>query len=309
MNDYLKEIVMKKIDEDESINTQIDNELSIILGKDMRSKMKRILVLSGGGVKGIAHLGALKALEVLGILKNIHTFTGTSVGALISVLIAIGYSPDELYNFITVFDIKKMKSMNPDSILQTYGLDDGQNILFVLEKLFAAKGIESNITFGQLFKLTKKTVITCASCVNDKTAYYFSHKTNPDMSVLTAVRMSIAIPIYFTPVIYEDKMFIDGGCIDNYPIQLFADDIDSVIGIYLTSVRETTKDVQNIESFLMNLVQCLFEGVTCNSLKGFEKQSIKISLHQNGPMELDLSNEKKKELFSTGYNAVIERLS
>lgn len=303
------DIIEKKIDMNESINTQIDNELSTILGKEIKTKKKSIVVLSGGGIKGIAHIGAMRALEKLNMLKDIMTFAGTSAGAIVATLLVIGYSPTELYDFITIFDFKKMRSFNSDGILSTYGLDTGKNVMYALEKMFTNKEIDPKITFAQLYKKTGKTLIVTTACINDKNEYYLSHKTEPDMSVILAVRMSISIPIYFTPVMYNGKMFIDGGCIDNYPIQLFKDELDSVIGVYLTSIRHYIKNVSNVEDFLMNLVQCLFEGVTCNSLKGFEKQSIKISVNEKGIMDLDMNSDKKKEIFMAGYNATIEKFT
>lgn len=298
-------IVAKKIIPNKSINDQIEKELSLILNKNIKDGNKTILVLSGGGIKGIAHLGAIKALEEKNIMKNITTYAGTSAGALILALINIGYTSDELHDFIKLFDMNRMKSMNPQNILSAYGLDDGKNIMIVLEKLFKTKKIDTNITFFELYKKTGKTLILTSSCINDKKIYYFSHEKYPDLQILKAVRMSISIPIYFEPVKYEGKIFIDGGCIDNYPIQLFKNNLESVIGVYVSSKREYAENITNIEAFLLNTIECLFEGVTCGSLKGFEKVSIKINLEQKHAMELDLSLEKKEYIYKCGYDTVI----
>ena len=270
-------------------------------------KYKHILVMSGGGIKGIAHLGALKALDDLNYLIHIDTIAGTSVGALIGCLLCIGYSPIDLFEFILYFDINLLKSVNPSNLLSSFGLDDGKNFILVLHKLFQAKYINSDITFSDLFKLSKKKLIVSASCINDKKIYYFSHLSHPDMSVLLAIRMSISIPLYFIPVLYDNKLFIDGGCIDNYPIQLFIDDLDNVIGIYVSSVPNETINIINIEDFLINTLHCLFESVVCNSLKGFEKYSIKIFL--NYTYSIDLNNINKHSLFDNGYNSVLSFFS
>jgi NTE family protein len=298
--------ISKKINLTKSIDEQIEKELAIILNKTENTITKSILVLSGGGIKGISHIGAIKALDELGILKNIKIIAGSSVGALVGCLVNIGYKPNELYNFITLFDFTKMKSFKPDNILVNYGLDDGKNTMLVLTKLFIARKIDPDISFYKLYKKTGKTLIVTSSCINDKKIYYFSHEKYPDMKVLQAIRMSISIPIYFAPVMYENKMFIDGGCIDNFPIQIFKDNLDAVIGIYVTSLRDNIDNINNIEIFLLNMIQCLFEGVTCNSLKGFEKQSIKIQLDNKDSMQLSLSTDKKEELFIKGYNTVLE---
>ena len=100
---------------------------------------KTKLVLSGGGIKGVAHLGALKALQELGMLQHIDTFVGTSSGALVASLLSIGYTPDELYKFISMVDMSKMKELSFGNLLKLLGLDDGKRMEIVIEKLFKGK--------------------------------------------------------------------------------------------------------------------------------------------------------------------------
>lgn len=274
----------------------------------LSSNVKRTkLILSGGGVKGIAHLGALRALQDLGLLQHIEMFAGTSVGALISALLSIGYNPDELYKFITMMDLSKMKELSFGNLLKLFGLDDGKRMEIVFEKLFSGKGINPNITFIQLYERTGKTLIITASCLNDKRAYYYSHTNSPNMEVLIALRMSISIPIYFVPVKYKGKMFIDGGCIDNFPIQLFNHCLDDVIALYLADVRDHIEDITNIEDLLLHIIQCLFEGVTCNSLKGYDKYVVRISLKKISMVDFRIDQETKQKLFDEGYEATMSK--
>ena len=266
---------------------------------------KTKLVMSGGGVKGIAHVGGLKALSEMGILENIDTFAGTSIGGFIAALVVIGYSYEELYDIISGIDLNKMKKrINFDNLLKLFGLDDGTGMEIVLEKMFKAKGFNPGINFLELYNKTGKTLIISTSCLNDKKAYYYSHTTFPEMGVIMAIRMSISIPLYFTPVRYKGKTFVDGGCIDNYPIQLFNHCLDEVIGLYLTDIRDNIEDIKNIEDLLIHIMECLFEGITCNSLKGYEKYSVKISLKQVSVIDFHIDQLTKKKLFDTGYEAV-----
>lgn len=290
----------------------LHDELMDLFSKNINNKFnsnrKRTkLILSGGGIKGIAHLGALKALQELGLLQHIETFVGASVGAFISVLLSIGYNPDELYKFVTMMDLSKMKELSFGNLLKLFGLDDGKRIEIVIEKLFIAKGISPNITFSELYEKTKKNLIINASCLNDKRAYYFSHINSPDMEVLIALRMSISIPIFFVPVKYKGKIFVDGGCIDNFPIQLFNDCLDDVIALYLADVRDQIEDITNIEDLLLHILQCLFEGVTCNSLKGYDKYVIRISLQKISMVDFRIDQETKQKLFDEGYEAVMNK--
>jgi len=297
---------------------ELQNEINDLFNADNKldnddhcdkSIKKTKLILSGGGVKGVAHLGGLKALQELGMLQYIDSYIGSSVGAMISVMLSIGYSPEELFKFISILDINKMKSISFTNLLGLFGLDDGKRIELVFDKMFSAKNISPLITFKQLFEKTGKTVIIAVACLNDKKAYYYSHTNVPDMKVLLAVRMSTSIPIYFAPVRYNGKLFIDGGCIDNYPIQLFNNCLDEVIGLYLTDVRDNIDDITNIEDLLLHIIQCLFEGVTCNSLKGkgYEKHSVKISLSKISLVDFNIDKQTKQKLYDTGYDAVMKK--
>ena len=291
-----------------SIVDKLDKEIYELLEKTKKKDNKKnILVMSGGGIKGIGHIGALKALQDLNYLSNINIIAGTSIGALLGFMLVIGYKPDELFNFIMIFDIQKIFSIVPANIFKYYGLDNGDNIMLVISKLIIAKKLDPEITFIELYKKTLIKLIITSSCINDKKIYYFSHETYPNMQVLKAIRMSISIPIYFAPVTYENQIYIDGGCIDNYPIQLFNNDLDNVIGLYVSANYSYTQNINNIEDFLTNMIQCLFEGVVCNSLKGFEKQSIKININNSkiGEFNSEFTNEDKKTMYDIGYKCVM----
>lgn len=173
--------------------------------------------------------------------------------------------------------------------------------------MFINKGFSEDITFKELYEKIKKKLIMTVTCINDKKAYYYSVDTFPDMKVIKAVRMSISIPIIFTPVEHDSHLYVDGGCIDNYPMQLFQDNLDEVIGIYLSDIKEYTKDINNLEDTLINTFISLLEGVSCNSLKGYEKYSIKINLSRISIMDLSLNKQKKQELYDIGYNSFLNK--
>ena len=293
------------------------NDLINLNNKDEKSnkykvenyKNKHILVISGGGIKGIAAIGSLKAFKDLGCLNNIDTYAGTSIGALIGLLLNVGYTPEDLYDFIMMINFSKLISVNLANLFIKFGLDDGKKIELLIKKMIVAKGYSESLTFKELYDATKKKVIIVATCMSDKIAVYYSVDTTPDMNILKAIRMSISVPIYFVPVEHNDKLYIDGGCIDNYPIQLFNDKLEETIGIYLADSRECATKIDNIETFFLNLFQSLSEGITCNSLKGYEKCTIRMVLSGVGIMNMDLDNDKKNELFNTGYNIVMEKFN
>lgn len=286
------------------INNILDREISHLLNRDIKRE-RDILVLSGGSTKGVAQIGALHCLKKNNILKNIKTIAATSAGSMIGLLYCAGYQPIELYKFIKLIDLEMVKKLDAQNIITKYGLDDGTRMIFVLKKLIVAKGLNEDISFIDFYRKTSITFIVTGACINDKKPYYFSHKTHPDMKVMDAIRISISIPIVFTPCVHEGRIFVDGGCIDNFPIQLFNDELDRVIGVYVTETRKVVNEIKYIEDYISNIVQCLFEGITHRDTLNYNNTRcvIVIRCSQSGESAADLAH-----MFDEGYIAAQNKL-
>ena len=280
----------------------LDNELYEIL-HDNKNK-KNILVLSGGGVKGVVHLGALKAFEQLDMLKDFDTFSCSSAGGLVGVLITCGLRPEYIYKVLTVVGIDKLRSSKKSNFFQEFGIDKGIQFIAVISTILKEHGIKEDITFKEHFEKTRKKLILTGSCKNEKKIYYFSVDTFPDMKVLTALRITVSYPIVFTPVLFENKLFIDGACFNNYPIKLFDDRLDNVIGIFLDNEIHEFKNITNIEDYLMGIMDCICEGVSINLCRGYEKCTIKINI--DCAFDFNINKEKIHEMYLCGYNAVMK---
>ena len=99
------------------------------------------LVFAGGGFKGIAYIGVLRYLESSGLLEDIKTFSGTSIGALISLLIVLGYTSKELTNLICKLDIDKIKDIRAKKFFTNFGIDSGVKIVYLLKLKIYTKDI------------------------------------------------------------------------------------------------------------------------------------------------------------------------
>ena len=304
-----------------SIMLSIDKKMNNILNNDadendifipiyVPTKMKKkILVLSGGGIKGISFIGAMHALYELNILQNMHTFAGTSVGSMILFLYIIGYNPNELFNFIKIVDLNKLKAISIALFLESYGLDSGDKIVKTLTKFMEMRNIKSDITFMELFSKTSKTFIVTAVNINDQKIEYFSHQTSPNMSVLQAVRMSISIPFVFTPVQYNECLYVDGGCIDNFPIKYFYGREDELLGIHIINKIEERKKIQTFDEYALNVINSMINGITNTSIKNYEKYVIGIDLESVNTIDFDITTEKKIQMYNSGYNTIHSYMS
>ena len=267
--------------------------------------VKKILVLSGGGIKGLALIGCLKALEKLGILNGITTLAGTSVGALIISLYIIGYSPDELYVFVKKFNFGSLRNIKLFNLFTSLGIDDGCKMQLMIEKMITAKGLNKDITLKELHEITQKTIIMTTVCLNTCKAEYLSHKTHPTLSLAVAIRMSTCIPWFYSPIEYQGLLYTDGGCIDNYPIHLFKNKKEKVIGVYLVDSYGDNTTVNNLETFSVQVLKCFMKGVAFNSTKGYEKQTINVNLKDISATDYDIDVNKKRKLCLIGLKSVM----
>jgi NTE family protein len=287
------------------ILNDIENDQDFFLPTYIPQKFsKKILVLSGGGIRGISFIGALHALHELNILQNMQTFAGTSVGSLILFLYIIGYKPIDLLEFIKAFDLNKLKSISVSLFLESYGLDSGDKIVKTLVKFLDTQNIKHDITFIELFNKTNKTFIVTSVNVSEQKAEYFSHRTHPTMSVVQAIRMSISIPFVFTPVQFNNCLYVDGGCIDNFPLKQFSGNVDELIGVYIVNNNEDKKNIRSFDEYAMNVINSMINGITNASIENYEKYIIGIDIGSISSINFDITSEMKTFMYDAGYKAV-----
>jgi len=299
----LEKQLLNEID-DIITNTKNNTKLSAI-------KDKTILVISGGSLKGISALGALKAFQELDCLNNIDTYAGSSIGSIICFLLMIKYSPNDLYDLMVKFEISKIKNINFNSLFNNFGIDDGKKLEIFLETLIQEKNLDKSMTLKDLYDLTKHKLYITTTCLNDKEVYYLSVDTHPNLSIIKALRMSSAIPIYFCPVIYDNKIYIDGGCIDNYPVDIFKDRTNDILGIFLNPERTKITDITklNLQEYCLHVFDACMAGIARNTVKGHEEYTLQIKVKNISIINLSVVTQDKQDLFQSGYNSVFNLFS
>lgn len=267
------------------------------------------LVLSGGGIKGIAILGALKALvnHDTDMLKNINFFVGTSVGAVIAALIAIGYSPDELLNVMSSINPYDLKSIEPVKILTHFGIDSGAKIVKLFRTMISIKTGNPNMTFKQLLDKLGKTLIVTGTCVESGKVEYFGPETTPNIPICEALRLTISIPFIFSAVRFKEQTYVDGGVLNNFPMNVVQDK-ENVLGIRLTNHDDhTTKkpQIRTLEQFAISLVSGVINRMQELNTVEHKQEHHKIMYIDVGnisAVQFDISPEKRKDLFNIGLD-------
>lgn len=178
--------------------------------------MKIGIALSGGGARGISHMGSLKAFDEFGIKPS--ALSGTSAGAIVGAMYAYGYTPEEM--------LKILK---------------GKGFLQLFRPAFRWTGILNLDGVRQyLSKLIKENTFEClhipltiaATDIAAGKATYFSAG-----ELLTPVMASCSIPGIFHPITIDGKIYVDGGIVDNLPVKPLKRKVDLVIGLHCNPVE------------------------------------------------------------------------
>lgn len=182
--------------------------------------MKLGLALSGGGARGIAHLGMMQVMEEVGLKPDL--LAGTSAGAIGAALYAHGYSPQEIMEIIR--DTRLMNIIRPAwTIRGLLGFDK------VGEKL---KEYLPEDDFGAL----KIPLTVAATQIRTGEVRYFSQGP-----LIRAILASSCIPVVFSPIVIDGEDYMDGGVSDNLPASVLREEADVVIGMHCNPIERNFK--------------------------------------------------------------------
>ena len=179
------------------------------------------LCFSGGGVKGCAFLGALMYMEEHHYinLQDIKTFAGCSIGSMMAFLLSLQYTIMEIIDFILEFNFENLEpTINCENIFTNYGLCDSNKIGILMGHFLNTKYKKTDITFIELYHLTNNKLIINGANISESKVEYFDYLRTPNMSVITAIKISSCVPVLFNPILHEGKYYVDGGAGNSFPI-------------------------------------------------------------------------------------------
>ena len=237
--------------------------------------MKIGLALSGGGARGIAHLGVIKALEEHGV--RFDYISGTSAGAIVGAMYAYGYTPDEIINIITKTGF--LTSLRP--AWAKSGLLNMESLAGVFEKYLPKNSFESlNIP-----------LTIAATEVSKGKPLYFS-----EGELFKPMFASACIPILFEPIRFKAHVLIDGGILDNLPVKPLTEQCDFIIGCHSNPIDDNFK-VTHFKAMMERSLLMAINGNTQLSRKLCDVFIEPEGLRAYSSMELG----KAREMFDIGY--------
>jgi len=269
------------------------------------------ICLSGGGARGFQLLGSIAYLQEILNFQEIDEFIGTSIGAMLCYLLAIGYSAIEILMFFHSSKVlEKIKNFNVMQMIQEGGSSSFSPIQELLERM-TIKKIGCLISLSQLKSQLGKKLVIVVYNLTKKCKEIISPETRPDIPCITAIRMSSTLPFIFQPYLYDNSLYLDGGLVDNFPVELLSC-ADKSIAISLSPSKKTQKNPMvnfNPVLYAVDILNIPINYLMNRSIQYAKDNKIKLIDIESTfrGTEFDLSTTTKLDLFSNGYNAAKEQ--
>ncbi len=246
-------------------------------------KYKTGLVLSGGGTRGFAHLGVIEALFEKGIIPDV--ISGTSAGAIAGAFIAAGRTPNEIREMLkkdSFFKYSKLQ-LPKDGLMKLDGLKE------LIQAQIPAKNLE---------ELSIPLFVTLSNLNSGVVEYRNTGKL--DDSVLA----SSSIPILFAPVVIDGNQFVDGGLLDNIPIEPIKLDCEQIIVSNISPLNPMEK----IKNLIEIATRTFYMSVNSNIKQVRKYATVYIEPEGIDKYEI-LSRTHADELYELGYHSAVKCLN
>jgi len=266
---------------------------------------KTNLIIGGGGLKGLCFLGALSEIFKIYDYKNFKSFSGCSIGSFIIVSLIIGYTIEDLQKFFIDVDLVKFTEYKLTNIFDIYGFDNGTKGNNLLKAIFVTKDVDPDITFIDFHEKFKKVVYIVGSNISKEIVEYFSHITHPNMKVIDALRISMAVPIMLAPFKYNGDFYVDGCHYESYPIEPFK---NSKKNVALILDSKSDVEINSFNIFVKKLIYSVYNYIIKTKFgKNFYNQNDTFYIQHNEEIDginLEGDIESKNNLFKMGVYSV-----
>jgi predicted acylesterase/phospholipase RssA len=261
------------------------------------------LVISGGSVKGFGMLGAIQYIHERIGTQNIHSYFGTSIGAIISYMLCIGQTPLEIIHSVISTKIldKVQTDISLEQLLTHQGMINFDHFQEELELITLSKHGDL-FTMKSLYETLGKELCCVTFNYTMNKTEILHHTTTPDLPCLIALQMSASIPFVFNRMTYRDCIYIDGGIVDNFPIRIATRmRHENIIAITANREPEDSEQPSNHLEVIKLLTLPVVQR-TRQTIRKFRKRvtiiDIAVSQHI---LQFDLNVPQIMEMFSIGY--------
>ncbi len=278
----------------------------------MKNNLKYTCLFGGGGARGFAYCGTVKALEDLNI--DVESTGGSSVGAIFAALLAAGYTSEELKDIFMKVNFELFKDIH-FGLGKDFALSKGDIFTDWVRELLEKKVWENNPEKqGQpvTFKDIDKTLVIITTNLSNFRCQEFSKYTTPDYEVAQAVRISCGMPGLMTPVNYEDDVkLVDGDLQKSMPMWKLSETLSKKCGriIEFRLEGDYYGKEKNAVDFLNTIYSCMTyvatEFVSGIFRKNDRFECIKINTRDTIIVDFNMSKEARNDLFAIGYDDTV----
>lgn len=258
------------------------------------------LVFSGGGIRGIAQLGAVHYIQSQRpeLLPRTRVYAGSSVGSIVAASLALGLNSKDVFESL-VLPWKFKKDVHIRNLTTSFGLDSGKGLESFIETL-----IPEGTTFQTVRDESGAILSITGTNLNTTSVEIFDVFSAPDMPVRTALRISCAVPMLFTAVEYGGCLYSDGGISENFPYRLTTDRYGCKKTLGFTFHREMNpqRHAWTFDNFIGAIVEAAVNAPYISYPDGMDV----VEFHTIGvnALNFDISSQEKRMLFDSGYNQV-----
>lgn len=222
----------------------------------------RNLVVGGAGTLIYSYIGAIQTLFTDDDLINIKNLVGTSAGAIVVGLLGCGASKDYIDRKINEVNLKDFADhssfalVNVYRTIKYYGYNNGDVFLKWVENTLEELTGNKDITFSEQYERNGKNIVISGCNISRNRFRYFNRLNDPNMRIADAIRISMSIPLFYKPYIYEGDMYIDGGTTINYPVSFLATDLCMLLDsdfvndnklVSISTLREATYKLYDLD--------------------------------------------------------------
>ncbi len=263
------------------------------------------LVLSGGGVKGLCYVSLMRILEEKNIREDIKNYGGCSIGVFFCFLLCLDYDYDEIKNILLGNILEKVYKINVLNFFDTNSFCSPKILREILELLLNNKLKTKKLSLLELYYITDKTLNIVATNISNGTETIFNKDNTPDYDVIDCIIASCSIPGLYPPFELDNNHYIDGFLVNNYPIDIFKDNLENTIGISLTCCKYH-KDL-TLNNYIYNLFTILTISKERENKDLYDKLKKNIFIDNNiFVLELNIDNSKKLKELDKSYNILKE---
>jgi len=243
------------------------------------------IVISGGGPSLFQYLSAIQYMDENKIidLQKIKSIYGTSAGSVVGILLCLKYDWETLNDYMIMRPWHELFHINISKIFEAYknkGIFNKKTIEKAFKPLLDAKDLSINITLKEFYEYSKIELHLFAFEINQFCIEDISYLTHPEVSLIDAVMMSSALPILITPVINDNKCYMDGGVAANYPLKYCIDsgkNEDEILGL-MNQYDEQQKNHVDSTSNLLDFILCFFFKMFNNLTSNIVNPKIKYEI-------------------------------